>query len=234
MRCPYCGVTNGEQARFCVHCGRDMTTGRPGPGVRQQSPYTPQPSSGQRPPSSSTVTPQQPPYQPSQPPQPAQGRGAPTTRPPQTQTPQTSQPPRVRPQSVPVPAPMPEPDAPAPFPPKNVEQLNALEQGALAYNVLDTTVNAQWKKTVRIVFPRCTAWQQAATLLKALKDQLNTNHETIVIQGLQPQDTDIYGFTNGQLTFDRHARLGGQTMARYLLETNDGYASDSVRVVLMV
>lgn len=220
MRCPYCGVTNGEQARFCVHCGRDMTTGRPGPGVRQQSPSTPQPSSGQRSPSSTAT--HQPPYQP------AQGRGTSTARPPQT--PQTSQPPRVRQQ--PAPAPVPEPDAPAPFPPKNVEQLKALEQGALAYTTLDTTANAQWKKTVRIVFPRCAPWQQAATLLKALKEQLNTDHETIVIQGLQPQDTDTYGFTNGQLTFDRHARLGGQTMARYLLETNDGYASDSVRVVL--
>lgn len=113
-----------------------------------------------------------------------------------------------------------------------MEQLKALEQGALTYTTLDTTANAQWKKTVRIVFPRCAPWQQAATLLKALKEQLNTDHETIVIQGLQPQDTDTYGFTNGQLTFDRHARLGGQTMARYLLETNDGYASDSVRVVL--
>lgn len=228
MRCPYCGVSNAEQARYCVHCGRDMTTGRPGPGVRQQSPYTPQPSSSQRPPSSSTATPQ-PPYQP---PQPVQGRAVPTTRPPQTQTPQTSQPPRMRTQPQPVSVSVPEPDSPAPFPPKNVEQLKVLEQGALAYNVLDTTANAQWKKTVRIVFPRCAAWQQAATLLKALKEQLNTNHETIVIQGLQPQNTDIYGFTNGQLTFDRHARLGGQTMARYLLETNDGYASDSVRVVL--
>lgn len=113
-----------------------------------------------------------------------------------------------------------------------MEQLKALEQGALAYNVLSTTTNAEWKKTVRIAFPRCAPWQQVATLLKALREQLATNHETFVIQGVLPQDGDVYGFTNGQITFDRHARLGSQTMARYLVETNDGFTSDSVRVVL--
>ena len=58
------------------------------------------------------------------------------------------------------------------------------------------------------------------------------DHETFVVQGVLPQDSDVYGFTNGQITFDRHARLGSQTMARYLVETNDGFASDAVRVVL--
>jgi len=137
---------------------------------------------------------------------------------------------RSRPQ--PTPAPVPEPPAPAPFPPKNVEQLKALEQGALAFNVLNTTTNATWKKTVRIAFPRCAPWQQVATLLKALREQMGTDHETYVVQGVLPQDSDAYGFTNGQITFDRHARLGSQTMARYLVETNDGFASDAVRVVL--
>jgi len=118
------------------------------------------------------------------------------------------------------------------FPPKTVEQLRALEPGALAYTVVNTTTNAEWKKTVRVVFPRCAPWQQAATLLKALKEQMDTNHETIVVQGVQPQDTGIYGFTNGEIIFDRHARLGSQVMTRYLLETSDGFASDAIRVVL--
>ena len=113
-----------------------------------------------------------------------------------------------------------------------MEQLKALEQGALAYNVLSTTTNAEWKKTVRIAFPRCAPLQQVATLLKAVKEQRATNHETSVVQGGLPQDSDVYGFANGQITFDRHARLGSQVMARYLVETNDGFASDSVRVVL--
>lgn len=219
MRCPYCGVSNAEQARFCVHCGRDLATGKPGQGVRQQPPYTPQQMPPVQRPPSSTTTPKTP-YQPAQP---VQGRVTPTVP---SQPSQAAQASRLRPQ------PVAEPDPPAPFPPKSVEQLKALEQGALAYNVVDTTTNAQWKKMVRIVFPRCATWQQAATLLKALKEQMDTNHETIVIQGLQPQEANLYGFTNGQLTFDRHARLGDQLMARYLLETNDGLATDSVRVVL--
>ena len=216
MRCPYCGTTNGDQAKYCVHCGRDMLVGlKTPPTNRPQPPYQPQ----QTPPTQRYPAP---PAQPQSSYQPGVGRPVP---------PQPTQPAaRSRPQPTPVP--VPEPPAPAPFPPKSVEQLKALEQGALAYNVLSTTTNAEWKKTVRIAFPRCAPWQQVATLLKALKEQLNTKHETIVIQGVLPQDSDVYGFTNGQITFDRHARLGSQVMARYLVETNDGFASDSVRVVL--
>ena len=140
--------------------------------------------------------------------------------------------PNVRGRQQTVPPSAPEPAPPVPFPPKTMEQLRDLEQGALAYTVVNTTTNAEWKKTVRIVFPRCASWQQVATLLKALKEQMDTNHETIVVQGVQPQETDAYGFTNGQITFDRHARLGSQVMTRYLVETNDGFASDAVRIVL--
>src|SRR5450755_1528482 len=182
MRCPYCGTTNGDQAKYCVHCGRDMSIGlktpptnHPQPPAQPQSSY--QPGVG-RPPIQGT-----------------QGRAMPPVPPQQSQYAA-----RSRPQSTP--APVPEPPAPAPFPPKNVEQLKALEQGTLAFNVLNTTTNATWKKTVRIAFPRCAPWQQIATLLKALREQMSTDHETYVVQGVLPQDSDAYGFTNGQITFD--------------------------------
>jgi coenzyme F420-reducing hydrogenase delta subunit len=111
-------------------------------------------------------------------------------------------------------------------------QMQALEQGALAYTVLDTTTNGQWKKIVRVLYPRCVAWQQVATLLKAFKEQHDTRSETVIIQGCLSPDADVYTFTNGQLTFDRNVRLGSQTMNRYQIETGNGFESDSVRIVL--
>jgi len=139
------------------------------------------------------------------------------------------------PQQIPVPAappPPPAPEAPAPFPPHTVAQLQALEQGALAYTVTDTTTNGQRKKIVRIIYPRCVAWQQVATLLKALKEQQDSRFETIIIQGYLSPDPDVYTFTNGQLTFDRNVRLGSQTLNRFQIETGNGFESDSVRIVL--
>jgi len=113
-----------------------------------------------------------------------------------------------------------------------VAQLQALEQGALAYTVTDTTTNGQRKKIVRIIYPRCVAWQQVATLLKAHKEQQDSRFETIIIQGYLSPDPDVYTFTNGQLTFDRNVRLGSQTLNRYQIETGNGFESDSVRIVL--
>ena len=139
------------------------------------------------------------------------------------------------PQQIPVPAappPPPAPEAPAPFPPHTVAQLQSLEQGALAYTVTDTTTNGQRKKIVRIIYPRCVAWQQVATLLKALKEQQDSRFETIIIQGYLSSDPDVYTFTNGQLTFDRNVRLGSQTLNRFQIETGNGFESDSVRIVL--
>ncbi|HYT37572.1 MAG TPA: hypothetical protein VEL49_10370 [Ktedonobacteraceae bacterium] len=220
MRCPYCGGFNSERASFCVYCGRDLTSGKQ-PAQRQQ----PQP-------------PQQPP---SQQPRPAPPPQSYPTRP----TPATQQPGQVpaaqrrrapaMPQQIPVPAAPPAPpapEAPAPFPPHTVAQLQALEQGALAYTVTDTTTNGQRKKIVRIIYPRCVAWQQVATLLKALKEQQDSRFETIIIQGYLSPDPDVYTFTNGQLTFDRNVRLGSQTLNRYQIETGNGFESDSVRIVL--
>ncbi|MBA2284806.1 MAG: hypothetical protein H0W02_04940, partial [Ktedonobacteraceae bacterium] len=41
-----------------------------------------------------------------------------------------------------------------------------------------------------------------------------------------------YSFTNGELTFDRDVRLGSQITNRYVIETGNGFESDSVRIVL--
>src|SRR5207245_10230407 len=94
---------------------------------------------------------QQPPYQQPRQVPPAQPHSSPTAPP----EPQSR---RVRQQAVPVhvppPAPAPPaPDAPVPFPPHTVAQLRALEQGALAFNILDTTTDCNRKQTVRLLYP---------------------------------------------------------------------------------
>jgi hypothetical protein len=115
-----------------------------------------------------------------------------------------------------------------------MEQLRALEPGAQAYNVVDSSVSIGKKKIVRIAYQRCTGWQQAATLLKALKEQQEDEDrfDTIIIQGVFPQAPDVYAFTNGQLSFDRNVLLGSQKLTRYIVETGNGFESDSVRIVL--
>jgi hypothetical protein len=113
-----------------------------------------------------------------------------------------------------------------------LSQLQALEQGALTYTVAETTTNGNRKKIVRIVYPRCAAWQQVATLYKAWREQQEERFESIIIEGYHTQDANDFAFTNGQLTFDRDVRLGSQIMNRYLIETGNGYASDSVRIIL--
>ncbi len=212
MRCPYCNGINSERVRFCAHCGRDMTAAPKQPVSRQQPPPYQQPRSVP----------------------PAQGYPpAPSAYAPPGMAPQPQQAPRVRQQSVPAapPAP-PAPEAPAPFPPRTMAQLQALEQGALPYTVMDTTTQAGRKKHVRITYPRCVPWQQVATLLKALQEQQESRFESIIIQGYPSQDSGFYAFTNGQLTFDRNVRLGSQTQDRYQIETGNGFESDSVRIVL--
>src|SRR5437763_8111791 len=122
MRCPYCGGFNSERASFCVYWGRDLTSGKQ-PAQRQQ----PQP-------------PQQP--RPAPPPQSYPTRPTPATQQPgQVPAAQRRRAPAM-PQQIPVPAAPPAPpapEAPAPFPPHTVAQLQALEQGALAHTVIDTT-----------------------------------------------------------------------------------------------
>lgn len=222
MRCPYCGGLNAEKASFCAQCGRDLvpvqTRQQPGKTQQQQSPYLPAPRP--KPTSQSAARPA-PPYQPPRPPQP-------TTVP--RQAPVTQQPPRM-PVSVPQPQQVIEP--PVPFPPRTMTQLRALQAEAVPYTVADDTVAAGRKKIVRIVYRRCAAWQQVATLLKAFEEQKQVEaFDTIIVQGVLEQDKTIYAFTNGQLQFDRGVRLGSQTLNRYQIETGSGFESDSVRILL--
>ncbi len=219
MRCPYCGGINSDRARYCTSCGRDVTVPVSRPTASRapvQPPY------------------QKPPYQQPRQGQLAQGYPAPTQpqAPPRTQQGRTAA--SVRPSQPPLilPVETPAPEAPAPFPPRTVDHLQTLAQGALAYTVTETTTNGNRKKIVRIVYPRCVAWQQVATLYKAWKEQQEARFESIIIEGYHTQDASEFSFTNGQLTFDRNVRLGSQIMDRYLIETGNGYENDSVRIIL--
>lgn len=222
MRCPYCGGINSDRADHCIHCGRNLTSqGSDQPASRSQPPYQ-QPRQASPQVQGRPANVPQPPYQqPRQAPQPAQGSRQPS--PSRQNAPATRQP---------VPSAPPPPEPPAPFPPRNVADLQALEQGALSYNVVDSTVGNGRKKIVRISFAKGVAWQQVATLLKAFKEQQEEKFDSIIVQGVSGQDTNAYSFTNGQLTFDRNVRLGSMIMNRYLIETGNGYESDSVRIVL--
>ncbi len=203
MRCPYCNGVNNDRSAYCTYCGRNML-----------------------------VTP------------PQQNSGAPRPQPPRSTPPApqpASQSTRVRQQQVPVAPPRPvvppppippAPDPPAPFPPRTIAHLQALEQGALAYTVVDTTIDNKRKKVVRIAYARCVPWQQIATLFKALKEQQEAKFESIVIQGAYPQDSRVYAFTNGQLQLDRNVLLGSKVMDRYQIETGTGLESDALRIVL--
>lgn len=251
MRCPYCGSLNNDQASLCVHCGKDIDGSLPSTQLTQR----PQPPShpAQRP---SYQPPQRPPFQPPQRPgfspprpttpitpvqappyrQPAPPPGVPSTVPPTTpkypdvqsrrQRTAPAAPPFVAP---PVPT---APEAPAPFPPRSLEQLNALKEGALDYTVLDETVSYGRRKVVKISFQRCVTWQQVATLLKALRAHQSSQFECITIMGVDENGSSIYEFTKGKIQFDQNVRLGSQIIKRYQIETDNGLASDSLRVVL--
>jgi len=111
--------------------------------------------------------------------------------------------------------------------------LKELQAEAVPYTVTDDTVAAGRKKIVRIVYRRCAAWQQVATLLKAFNEQKQREtFDTIIVQGVLEQDRTPYSFTNGQLQFDRGVRLGSQILNRYQIETGSGFESDSVRILL--
>jgi len=216
MRCPYCGGYNADQANFCARCGRDLNALPPPNQQRQGFPPPPQgrpttiPSSPQQQAQQAQVTQRR--RTPSAPSQPVQ---------------------TARQQEVPVlpPEPIP-PEPPSQFPPHTAEELRALEEGALAYAVVHSSVGDGRKKIVRIVYPKGVAWQQVATLHKAFKEQLEDGFDTIIIQGVFEQDTEVYAFTNGQLIFDRGVHLGGLILNRYQIETGSGFEADSMRIVL--
>ncbi len=203
---------------YCMHCGRDL---------KPQPPYHPTPDQQQRqgyPTQGRPAAMPQTPQQQSQQAPATQRRRAPAMSP--ENRPTLTQP------EAPVGAAAPPPEPPAPFPPRTVAQLQALEQGALAYNVVESTDNVGRKKIVRIVYLKGVPWQQVATLLKAFKEQQEERFDTIIIQGVLEQDTLAYAFTNGQLVFDRKVRLGDLTTNRYQIETGNGFESDSIRIVL--
>ena len=205
MRCPYCGGLNRDQSTFCVNCGRDLTRQMPNtPNQQAQRSYAPAPN---------------------QSPRPANQQQAPAAPPANRRQP-------VAPVPVPIVTP-PAPEAPAPFPPRTMEHLNALlPSGVQSYTIVESSIGVGRRKLVRIAYQPCTGWQQVATLLKALQEQQEEQCDTIIIQGVLPQQPDVYAFTNGQLEFDRAVRLGGLTGNRYVIETGNGFASDSVRFVL--
>lgn len=216
MRCPYCGGYNADRAVYCTSCGRDLNT-QPRPAAGQQPPYQ-QPAGQQGRPA----------------PMPGQqGRpvAMPQGRPGATPTPQAPQQSR-RQAPAPPPYQLPAPEPPAPFPPRTIAELQALEQGALPYTVVESSMGDGRKRTVRIVYAKGVAWQQVATLLKACKEQQEAQLETVLIQGVLEGGTSVYNFTNGQLRFDRNVRLGGLITNRYQIETGNGFEIDSVRIVL--
>jgi hypothetical protein len=229
MRCPYCGGLNADYARFCARCGRDIV---------QKPAATPPPPSRSSSPSGSA--PQRPPYVQSRPPQPAPGLQPPivSPRPPQPAAPatrgkRTSGGQQTGAASAPSPsiaAPVVEP--PTTFPPRTVRQLQELEVGALAYTVLDESESYGRKKVVRIGYPSCVGWQQVATLYKALKAYRSAQFDTIIIQGISPEKADKYNYTNGMIQLDQNTRLGSQTLNRYQIETENGFSSDAIRIVL--
>ena len=217
MRCPYCGGSNADQANFCARCGRDLKVFPPPNQQRQGFPPPPQ----GRP----TTIPSSPQQQQAQQAQATQRRRTPTVPSQPVQTARQQQIPVVPPEPV-------APEPPSQFPPHTVEQLHALEESAQAYTVVDSSVGDGHKKIVRIVYSKCAGWQQVATLLKALKEQLEEGFDTIIIQGVFAQNTDVYSFTNGQLFFARGVRLGDLILNRYQIETGNGFETDSVRIVL--
>lgn len=224
MRCPHCGGLNPDKNTYCTYCGRDLRAPlRPAAGqyppVQQPRPMPPPAPQGH--PASTPQAPARPGRT-----VPQSGTPAPTQARPQAQARPASEVAPARP-AVP-----PQPDPPGPFPPRTLAELQALEQGALAYTVLGSETGVGRKKIVRIVYPRGAAWQQVATLLKALKEQQDEQFECIIIQGVLDQDTSIYTFTNGQLRFDRDVRLGGSITNRYQIETGTGFESDAMRIVL--
>ena len=248
MQCPYCGSLNSDRATYCIRCGRDLVKEpAQGQGNSPQA-QTSGPRQTSYQPPRQTPPPAQNPYQQAYPtarpvpPPPGQQRpqpqpqGQPGRPQPQTQRTAQSQAAApaarlapVQPVAPPVPA---APEPPALFPSRTMEQLRALEPGALAYTVVDSSISNGKKKIVRIAYQRCTGWQQAATLLKAWKEQQENRFDTIIIQGVFSQSPDVYAFTNGQLSFDRNVLLGSQKLTRYIVETGNGFESDSVRIVL--
>lgn len=245
MRCPYCGGLSPDNSSDCIRCGRSFA---PQQSARVQSPAANnQSQSGYPPPqfqSSTAPNPQRTAYPPTQ----TQAR--PQARPNVAPQARPTVAPQARPNVAPQPAKRPIPrvqasnwhveptvpaadEPPALFPPRTIAQLKELEPGALDYTLINDDSGYGKKKVVRIAFRRCVPWQQVATLLKAFKEYDEAKFDTVVIQAVHSQEAlEIYEYTNGQLIFDRNVRLGSQTMDRFRIETDNGYSTEALRIVL--
>lgn len=207
---------------FCVNCGRDLRRAQ-----LQRPPMPQQP--GQPANQATSHRPNQPVQSPRPVSTPAQAAPAGSRRRPTSA-------PVAAPLVTPLPTSEPEPpEPPAPFPPRTMAHFEALlTTGGQAYVVIESHIENGQKKVLTIAYQRCANWQQAATLLKALRENLEDRYPTTVVRGLLPQQQNSYDFTNGQLQFDRNVRLGSQIGKRYMLETGNGYAADALRFVLNV
>lgn len=122
-----------------------------------------------------------------------------------------------------------------PFPPRTAAQLQTLAQGALTYSLLSDDESVGSKRIVRVSYPRCAAWQQVATLFKVwqeCREDRAKQFNTVIVQGVMNGADDLYSFNNGQLVYDRNVRLGSQLLNRFQIETGNGFAADSIRIVL--
>ncbi len=211
MRCPYCGQVNTDATRYCLRCGRAIgTVQQPPLAARSQTESATSPmilrQAAQR---GQARLP---------------GPGIPGIVEASAQPVTTS---AVLPEEI-----VTSPRSPEGFPPKTLAQLRELAATALAYKVGGSEVQAGGKKVVEIVYPPCPAWQQVATLYKALSEHDDERYDTVIICGFHEESDLRFGFNNGRLTFDRRARLGNQLIRRYLIETHRGFEIDSVRIVL--
>lgn len=233
MRCPYCGGINQERAAFCVNCGRDLARGAA--QQRQQPvqpPYAPPARPANQPAQrgANTQTRTQQGYPPAPPRpvnQPVQSAASANRRRPQTASPAPAPVISVQP------APPPAPEPPGPFPPRSMDQFTALvAAGAQQYTILERVESNGKKSCLRIAYPDCAGWQQVATLLKAFQEQADRKFDTIIIQGFSARRPDASTFNQGQLQFDRNVLLGSRKNNRYIVETGNSFASDTVRFVL--
>ncbi|WP_052890934.1 zinc ribbon domain-containing protein [Thermogemmatispora carboxidivorans] len=207
MRCPYCGQVNTDATRYCPRCGRAI-------GAVQQ------PLLSTRPP----VVP------PAVPPSPAV-RGQRGRLPGPGVVEATAQP--VAAAAAPLGEAVASPGPPEGFPPRTLAQLQELATAtALTYTVGSNRLEAGNKKVVEIIYPPCPAWQQVATLYKALSEHDDERYDSMIIRGFCEESDLRFAFNNGRLTFDRRVRLGGQLIRRYLIETHRGFEVNSVRIVL--
>jgi hypothetical protein len=238
MRCPHCGGLNPDDLHYCIRCGRNFA---PKQSAQFSAAPTNQPPSGYPPPQNpqrSVYPPtQNTQYQPQPQPQPQVRPVAPQARPTVAAKPpqRPGRPaPRIQESNWHVEPIVPTAEEPpAIFPPKTIAQLNQLEPGALDYTLINDEGGYGKKKIVRIEFRRCVPWQQVATLIRAFNEYDASKFDTVVIQAIHSQEArEIYEYTNGQLIFDRNVRLGSQTLNRFRIETDNGYSTEALRIVL--